>query len=459
MTLYQGRIAADHRGLMDAINRSLPVDIRLLPMDLLTNRAWAGELRRLQILSEVEYEAVLAALEDIRAMFEAGAFAKLPPDEDVHTLVERLATEKAGAAGAKIHTGRSRNDQVVCDLRLWTLAWLKEIVRDLAVLLDLLRKLGEQHAADVLPGETHLQPAQPITLGHFLLSFAFALGRDADRFRDARARVDRCPLGAGALGGSGFPVDRAALAAALGFAGPCANALDAVSDRDFVQEVVGACAMLCSHLSRYAEQFVIWANPAFGFVRFSDAWSTGSSMMPQKRNPDAMELIRAKAARCLGLNAAALALTKGLPLAYAKDLQEDKVLLFNATDTASLCVCVFTGALDSARFETGRMKQALSGDLLATDLADALTQAGAPFRRSHEMVAAWVTELEKAGRSLGEIAPHEVAARFPELRDAAFAFRPADAVARRDVLGGTAPARVREQAEALALLLKKLVSD
>jgi len=459
MTLYKGRLAADHRGLMDAINRSLPVDIRLLSADLLTNRAWAAELRHLEILSEAEYRAVLTALDDIQAMAEAGSFAKLPPDEDVHTLVERLLTEKAGDGGAKIHTGRSRNDQVVCDLRLWTLAWLKEMGRELLALLGLLRELGEKHAADLLPGETHLQPAQPITLGHFLLSLAFALLRDAGRFRDARIRVDACPLGAGALGGTGFAVDRAALARALGFAGPCANALDAVSDRDFVQEIIGACAMLCTHLSRYAEQFVIWAHPAFGYVRFSDAWSTGSSMMPQKRNPDAMELIRAKAARGLGWNAAALALTKGLPLAYAKDLQEDKALLFEAADTALLCVRVFAGALGAARFDAERMTAALSGDLLATDLADALARAGVPFRRAHELVAAWVTELEQTGRTLGEISSPEVAARFPELRDAAFSLTQADAVARRDVAGGTAPARVNEQAKILAALLENMSGD
>ena len=240
MTLYKGRIDADQHGLMDAINRSLPVDIRLLPYDVRTNKAWAAELQRLKIMSKEEYGDVMTALDEIEKMGAGGAFHPLPADEDVHTLVERLLTEKTGEAGAKIHTGRSRNDQVVCDLRLYTADWLSEIVADLNSLIGVLAELGEKHAEVLLPGTTHMQPAQPITLGHFLFSLAFALARDVKRFQDARVRVNKCPLGAGALAGSGFPVDRAKLAKDLGFDGVCENSLDAISDRDFVQETVAA---------------------------------------------------------------------------------------------------------------------------------------------------------------------------------------------------------------------------
>ncbi len=449
MTLYKGRIDADQHGLMDAINRSLPVDIRLLPYDVRTNKAWATELQRLEIMSQQEYGDVITALDEIEKMGASDAFHPLPPDEDVHTLVERLLTEKTGEVGAKIHTGRSRNDQVVCDLRLFTAEWLTEIVANLNSLIGVLAELGEKHAEVLLPGTTHMQPAQPITLGHFLLSLAFALVRDAERFQDARVRVNKCPLGAGALAGSGFPVDRARLAEDLGFDGVCENALDAISDRDFVQETVAACAMVCTHLSRYAEQFVIWANPAFGYIQFSDAWSTGSSMMPQKRNPDAMELIRAKAARCIGLSTSILTLTKGLPLSYAKDLQEDKSLLFDAADTATLCVKVFCEALRTARFSPQRMLKSLTGDLLATDLADALALRGVPFRRAHQMVAEWVTELEKQDRTPIDVAQAELMERFPQLQDTNFSLSYEASVARRQTIGGASPDKVREQAAAL----------
>lgn len=459
MTLYKGRIGADHRGLMDEINRSLPVDIRLLPYDVLTNRAWAAELLRLEVLTHEEYISILAALDEIETMAEQGAFTALPDDEDVHTLVERLLTEKAGDAGAKIHTGRSRNDQVVCDLRLYTTVWLGDIADDLIALIGVLRDLGEIHAEVLLAGTTHLQPAQPITLGHFLLSLAFALVRDCRRFQDVYARANLCPLGSGALAGSGFPVDRRKLAEELGFDGICENTLDAISDRDFAQETIAACAISCTHLSRYAEQFIIWANPAFGYIRFADEWSTGSSMMPQKRNPDAMELIRAKAARCIGHTASILTLTKGLPPSYAKDLQEDKELLFDAMDTASLCVKVFTEALRSAQFVPERMKKALSADLLATDLADALVEAGVPFRKSHEIVAGWVTKLEGENRTPADVTQAELTKQFPQLQNVDFSLRYEDAVARRRVTGGAAPEKVREQAKILTAILENLKSN
>ncbi|MDP8223129.1 MAG: argininosuccinate lyase [Candidatus Lernaella stagnicola] len=441
MTLYRGRIDADTSGLMDAINRSLPVDIRLLPYDVLTNRAWTRGLARLEILSAAEEREILAALDEIAGM----TFSTMPADEDVHTLVERLVTEKVGAAGGKIHTGRSRNDQVACDLRLYLCDALTSLLDAVCELAAWLADAAESHVDTLLPGMTHMQPAQPISLGHFLMSLAFALMRDARRLRDAFDRTNHCPLGAGALAGSGFAVDRERLAKELGFEGVCENAMDAVSDRDFAQEAAAAAAVLTGHLSRYAEQFVLWAGPAFGYLRFADAWSTGSSMMPQKRNPDAMELVRGKAARGIGHAMTLLSLTKGVPLSYAKDLQEDKAALFDAMDTALLCVAVFHQASASATFDKDRMRAALSADLLATDLADALTMTGVPFRLTHERVARVVSELEAAGRELDSLSEKEIAAAFPEFGGKAVPLSYDEAVARRTVRGGTAPAAVREQ--------------
>jgi len=455
MKLYKGRIPSDPNPLMDAINRSLPFDIRLLPYDVATNQAWAGELQRLGVFDEAEHGAVVARLSAIMASFEAGAFDPLPDDEDVHTLVERLLTEELGATGARIHTGRSRNDQVVCDLRLYTRDSLDELNKALLGLISVITDRGLEHADTLLAGTTHMQPALPITLGHFLFSLGFALVRDQTRLIETRARVNACPLGAGAMAGSGFPVDREALASAMGFESVLPNSIDAVSDRDFCQETAAACTMLVTHLSRYAEQFIIWANPAFGYVRFSDQWSTGSSMMPQKRNPDAMELIRGKAARTLGAFTTLMTLTKGVPLSYAKDLQEDKEPLFDILDNTILAVRVFKEALGSACFKPERLAAMLSDDMLATDLADALARSGLPFRSAHEKVGALVSELEASGKTLLQLTPEQLVIRFPELSQNPPELSFAGSVAQRIVSGGAAPARVRDQAEQLAAFLKQ----
>ncbi len=445
MTLYRGRVDVDYGDLMNQINRSLPVDIRLLPYDLLVNRAWAVELRRLAVLSNAELDACLEALSELAAQHQRGRFGDLPDDEDVHTLIERLLTERVGAAGAKIHTGRSRNDQVATDIRLFASDRLAELAREIVSLIGLLRERAEKNAEVLFAGTTHAQPAQPISLGFYLLSLAQALMRDHTRLLDARDRTNLCPLGAGALAGSAFAVDRQALADALGFDGVLDNALDAVSDRDFAQEIAAACAVLTNHLSRYAEQFIWWANPAFDYLRFADEWSTGSSMMPQKRNPDAMELVRAKAARCLSDSVGLLALTKNLPPSYSKDLQEDKYYLFDALDTARLALRVFHQALATASFNVDRLQRSLTAELLATEIADALTRTGVPFRTAHERVGALVQRLETANRSLADVSDAEWHAAFPELPDASLA-RDYDAAAnRRKVIGGTAPAETRRQ--------------
>ncbi len=444
MKLYKGRVPESPTALMDQINRSLPFDIRLLPFDVAVNRAWAKELNRLEVFTDGETSQVVSRLNDILEMFEQGEFEILPGDEDVHTLVERLLTEELGPTGARIHTGRSRNDQVVSDLRLYTAQQISTLCREISLLIHTLADLAEIHADALMAGTTHLQPALPITLGHYLCSLAAALERDWERLLDCQKRANRCPLGAGAMAGSGFPVNRKALAEDLGFDGVLPNSIDAVSDRDFCQETVGACAILACHLSRYAEQLIIWANPAFGYVRFSGQWSTGSSMMPQKRNPDAMELVRGKAARIIGANTTLLSLTKGLPLTYAKDLQEDKEPLFDALDQTLLIIRVFREAIESATFFPKKLAMRLDGDMLATDLADALARKGVPFREAHERVGAFVSELEAEELNLLAAHPSRIAGSFPEL-DKDFVLDFKASVANRYVEGGTAPKSVLQQ--------------
>ncbi|MCK9523244.1 MAG: argininosuccinate lyase [Proteobacteria bacterium] len=445
MTLYRGRIDAGANALMDALNKSLPVDIRLLPFDVQTNRAWSTALQNIGVFTAEECAAVHRELDAILARYEAGEFDALPDDEDVHTLVERLLTEALGDTGARIHTGRSRNDQVACDLYLYLRSELSLLQGHVQNLVRILRSLAQAHIDTLMAGTTHVQPAQPITLGHYLLSLAFALTRDCDRITDCHRRADRCPLGAGAIAGSGFPVDRVAIARALGFSRPTENSVDTISHRDAAQEAAFAAATLLTHLSRYAEDFITWSNPAFGYVRWDASWSTGSSMMPQKRNPDAMELVRAKASRAMGNVVTLLAMTKGVPLTYAKDLQEDKAALFDALDTAVLTVQVFAEALSSAAFVPERMQAVLTADMLATELADALALKGVPFRTAHERCARFVTLLEEEQRDLLSTTESDVARFFPELADEGVVLSYDGAVARRQIFGGTSATSIKEQ--------------
>ena len=456
MTLYEGRMGNVKNDLMDAINRSLPVDLRLLPFDLMTNSAWADELEQIGVLTEDENESIQSAIQSIFDELEAGYFDSIPPDEDVHTLTERLLVEKIGAVGAKIHTGRSRNDQVVCDLRLMMMHFVKQLKQNLAETVKTLHRVAEEHKATLMAGETHLQPALPITLGQFLLSLAFGLYRDIEALDSVYEVVGVCPLGAGAMAGSGFPVDRNRLAENLGFPEASDNSVDAVSDRDFVQDLAYVISRIAVRISRYAEQFTIWANPNYGYVRFADDWSTGSSMMPQKRNPDAMELIRGKAARCIGNLTTLLTLTKGLPLSYAKDLQEDKEPLFDSMDNISLVVAVFEKAVGSATFNPDAMKQRLDGNMLATDLADALTKTGMPFREAHKRVGQLVSKLENEGRKLLDATEKELTLQFPEFKGKLPELSFEASIEARDVLGGTAPSRVQEQLNLLNVYLKNL---
>ena len=459
MTLYKGRIDAAPNELMDAMNKSLPVDIRFFPYDINTNRVWASELCRIGVFTEPEMSEIHRALDDILQRYNSGEFSRLPDDEDIHTLTERLLTETLGDTGARIHTGRSRNDQVACDLYQYLMDNLKMLKSHLHQLMGVIARIATIHSSTLLAGTTHLQPAQPVTLGHFLMSLAFALQRDFQRADDAMKRVDRCPLGAGAIAGCGFVIDRDRIATELGFSAPTDNSIDTISDRDVAQETAFVCATVLTHLSRYAEQFIIWSNPAFGYVKWDAQWSTGSSMMPQKRNPDAMELVRAKAARGIGNVATLLTLTKGVPLSYAKDLQEDKEAVFDAIDTAILTIQVFSRALESATFMPARMKQVLTSDMLATDLADALVEKGIPFRKAHERSAKFVTWLEDRKRDLLSATPEEMNTHFPEFIESPLQLSYTESIARRRSIGGTAPSSVSAQITKLSNWLETNPSE
>ena len=442
-TLWHGRFDGDPAEALRALNDSLRFDRRMFREDIAGSRAHASMLAAAGLLTPGERDAIVAALDEVEAEMAGGRFVPAPGDEDIHTAVERRVTEIT-PAGAKLHTGRSRNDQVAADVRLWTRAALTEVA---AGVLGLQRTLlGQASGAGdaVLPGYTHLQQAQPVTLAHHLLAHGWALARDVDRLTEARRRADVSPLGAGALAGSSLPLDPQHTAAQLGFAAVFDNSLDAVSDRDFVADALYALAMLGVHLSRIGEELVLWASAEFGFVELDDAFATGSSMMPQKKNPDIAELARAKAGRLIGHLTGLLATLKGLPLAYAKDLQEDKEPLFDAVDTVRLTVAALDGLIATARFHTDRMAAAAASPYAAaTDLAEWLVARGTPFRQAHAAVG------EMVRRSLaGEGPLADLVAADDLLGPAAAALlEPGASAARRTTPGAGGPQAVAAQIE------------
>jgi argininosuccinate lyase len=445
--LWGGHFESGPAPLMERINASIGFDRRLWAEDIRGSMAHARMLAARGIISQADRDAILAGLSAIGQEIAAGRFAFDPALEDIHLNLEARLTERIGEAGRRLHTARSRNDQVATDLRLWVKAAVDRVdglLRDLqAVLLD----KAEAHAADVMPGFTHLQAAQPVTLGHHLLAYVEMFGRDRSRFADARARMDECPLGAAALAGTSFPIDREATARELGFARPAANSIDAVSDRDFALDHLAAAAICAVHLSRLAEELVLWSTPQFGFVRLPEAFTSGSSIMPQKRNPDAAELVRGKSGRVIGHLVGLLTVLKGLPLAYSKDMQEDKEGLFDAADTLELCLAATAAMLEGARFDSARLRAAAGlGHTTATDLADWLVRvAGLPFRTAHGVAAAAVRRAEEKGCGLEDLADADLRALDPRLGPAVREVLGVDrSVASRTSLGGTAPVRVRE---------------
>jgi argininosuccinate lyase len=450
-TLWHGRFEGGPSEELLAFTVSLPFDQRLAADDLVGSRAHVRGLVRAGLLDGDEAAAVLGALDTVEDELVAGTFEFVPSDEDIHTAVERRVTELAGDAGAKLHTGRSRNDQVATDLRLYTKRALLDVAVRVVVLQEVLLEQADAAGDAYLPGYTHLQRAQPVTLAHHLLAHGWALGRDLDRLLDCRRRLDVSPLGAGALAGSSLPLDPAGTAADLGFAAAFENSLDAVSDRDFVAEALFDLALLGVHLSRIGEEVVLWSSEEFGFLHLDDAWSTGSSMLPQKKNPDIAELARGKAGRLIGHLTAVLATLKGLPLAYNRDLQEDKEPLFDAVEQVRLGLSAIGGLLASSTFDHGRMAEAAdSPTSAATDLAEWLVANGTPFRQAHAIVGALVRES-----LAGEVSLADLVAEHPDLgTEAAALIAPGVPVRRRTTPGGGGPGPVAVQRDRFATLLE-----
>lgn len=456
-SMWGGRFGGGPAAVMQEINASIPVDKRLWEEDIAASRAHAAMLGAQGIIAAADAATIDAGLAQIAGEFAAGG---VPVDlalEDIHMTVESRLKELVGEPAGRLHTARSRNDQVATDFRLWVRTACDRIDAGLRALQTALLARADEHAGSIMPGFTHLQVAQPVTLGHHLLAYVAMFGRDRGRFADARARLNESPLGAAALAGTGFPVDRHVTAAALGFDRPMANSIDAVSDRDFALEYCAAASIAALHLSRLAEEVVIWASQPFGFVTLPDAWSTGSSIMPQKRNPDAAELVRGRAGLLLGAFQRLAVIVKGLPLTYSKDLQDDKETVFGAFDALALSLAAMTGMVETLAFRTDRMRSlAASGFSTATDLADWLVrEAGVPFREAHHIVGACVKRSEELGVELSALPADEAAAIHAAVTPAALAALTVEAsVASRASYGGTAPERVREAVAAARAALE-----
>ena len=455
--MWGGRFAAKPDQIMEAINASIDVDQRLAEEDIRGSKAHVTMLADRGIVSATDRDAIIEGLETIRQTIQQGSFEFRKDLEDIHMNVEARLKELIGEPAGRLHTARSRNDQVATDFRLWVREALKYRANQITDLIRALLDQADQHADTVMPGFTHLQTAQPVTFGHHLMAYVEMFARDRSRLLDAADRLNESPLGAAALAGTGFPIDRHQTAEALGFKAPMANSLDAVSARDFAVEAVSASSICAMHLSRLAEEIVIWASAQFSFIRLSDAWSTGSSIMPQKRNPDAAELVRAKTGRIYGALQALLTVLKGLPLAYSKDMQEDKELTFLAFDALDLCLASMTGMVSSWTANKDRMRAAAThGFSTATDLADFLVrELGMPFRDAHHVTGAAVKCAEDKGCDLPDLSLEDFQKIEPRLTDAVYSVLTVEAsVNSRTSDGGTSPVRVREQIARWKELLK-----
>ncbi len=446
--MWGGRFATGPDAIMQAINASIGFDQRLYAQDIAGSRAHAAMLAATGILTNKDAAAIGEGLLTVLSEIETGKFAFRVDLEDIHLNIESRLTEIVGQAGKRLHTARSRNDQVAVDFRLWVRDQCDAAISGLTALMQAFVAQAEAGAEWVMPGFTHLQTAQPVTWGHHMLAYVEMFARDRSRFEDARKRMNECPLGAAALAGTSFPIDRHMTATALGFDRPTANSLDSVSDRDFALEFLAASSITAMHLSRFAEELVIWSSAQFRFVRLSDRWTTGSSIMPQKKNPDAAELLRAKLGRILGATVALFTIMKGLPLTYSKDMQEDKEQVFDAADTLMLGLAAMTGMVGDMTANREVLKTAAaSGFSTATDLADWLVrELGLPFREAHHVTGTLVALAESAGVDLPDLTLAQMQAVHPGIRDDVFAVLGVEnSVRSRMSHGGTAPDRVREQ--------------
>jgi argininosuccinate lyase len=450
-TIWGGRFADGPSAVMQRINASIDFDKRLYAQDIRGSKAHCAMLVKVGVLSDADGKAILQGLEQIRQEIDSGAFVFSTSLEDIHMNVESRLAELIGEAAGRLHTARSRNDQVATDFRLWvrdTVDGMEGALRSLqAALID----KAERHAGTVMPGFTHLQAAQPVTFGHHLLAYVEMFGRDRARLRDGRARLNECPLGAAALAGTSFPIDRHMTAAELGFDRPCANSLDAVSDRDFALEFLSNAAICSIHLSRLAEELVLWTTAQFRFVTLSDGYTTGSSIMPQKRNPDAAELVRAKAGRVIGDLNALLIVMKGLPLTYSKDMQDDKEPVFEAADTLELSIAAMTGMISDLTVNAPRMKESAgAGFTTATDIADWLVRAAnVPFRQAHHITGQIVRLAETQGVGLEHLALTDLQAIDHRITADVFSVLGVEeSAASRTSFGGTAPTNVAAAVQA-----------
>jgi len=449
--LWQGRFSEATDQLVEQYTESVSFDRRLYGADIAGSQAHATMLARVGVLSEAERDAIVDGLEDIRREIEQGGFAWSEAFEDVHMNIEARLTERIGDAGKKLHTGRSRNDQVATDIRLYLRDGIDGLAIDLRQLVRELAVLAEREHATIMPGFTHLQVAQPVTFGHHMLAWAEMLLRDLDRLADCRRRMNRMPLGAAALAGTTFPIDRDYTSGLLGFDAPSGNSLDAVSDRDFAIEFVAAASLIMMHLSRMSEELIIWSTSQFGFIEISDRYCTGSSIMPQKKNPDVAELTRGKSGRVYGHLVGLLTLMKGQPLAYNRDNQEDKQPLFDTLDTVTAAVRVFAGMVPQIEVRREAMYAAARrGFSTATDLADYLVRKGIPFRDAHEIVGQAVKQAERMQLDLAELGLDELRAFSEAIEQDVFEVLTLEGSVRaRDHVGGTAPRQVLTAARRL----------
>jgi argininosuccinate lyase len=444
--MWGGRFAEGPAAVMREINASIPFDKRLWRQDIAGSKAHVAMLAAQGIVAKDDAAAITDGLDKVAAEYEASGVPEDLSLEDIHMATESRLAELIGTPAGRLHTARSRNDQVATDFRLWVRDSIDAAEAGLKALQIALVTRADEHAASVMPGFTHLQVAQPVTLGHHLMAYYEMMARDRSRFADARARLNRCPLGSAALAGTGFPIDRHATAAALGFDGPTDNSLDSVSDRDFALDYLMAATQASLHLSRLAEEFIIWASQPYGFVALPDAYSTGSSIMPQKRNPDAAELVRGHAGRIAGCMTSLVITMKGLPLAYSKDMQDDKPPVFEAHDLLALSIAAMTGMVETATFRTDRLRAAAeAGFSTATDLADWLVrQANIPFREAHHITGAVVKQAETDGVALDQVPIATLKAIDARIDERVYSALSVDAsVASRKSHGGTAPDQVR----------------
>ncbi|MGB5950277.1 MAG: argininosuccinate lyase [Parvibaculum sp.] len=447
--MWGGRFGQGPDRIMEEINASIDFDKRLFAQDIRGSQAHCSMLAAQGIISSADAEQIVAGLEEIRKDIDAGQFTFSRALEDIHMNVESRLAELIGPAAGRLHTARSRNDQVATDFKLYVRDTIDHLDEQLAQLQKALVEKAMAHAATIMPGFTHLQTAQPVTFGHHCLAYVEMAARDRGRFADARRRLNESPLGAAALAGTSFPIDRARTAKELGFDRPTRNSLDSVSDRDFVLETLSAAAIAATHLSRLAEEIVIWSTPGFDFVRLPDSFTTGSSIMPQKRNPDAAELVRAKTGRVMGALTTLLVVMKGLPLAYSKDMQEDKEAAFDALDALSLSLAAMTGMVETLTVNEQAMRAAASrGFATATDLADWLVRKlGMPFRQAHHVTGSLVAKAEQKGVDLDGLSLAEMREVEPRITDEVYSVLGVDnSVRSRTSFGGTAPDNVREAA-------------